>query len=114
MELDATMLGQRLRQYRNTKGYTIDDVSEITGLSSNFIGNIERGSDNPSLATLLKLCNALEINTDSVLIDYLKNFDNDSTMKQIIKELSVLSQEQQEKVLSIITILKSFNNNENK
>ena len=53
-------VGQRIRQLRKSKGVTQDYVSELAGITSGYLGQIERGEKTPSLSTLAKIANALD------------------------------------------------------
>ena len=52
--------GQRLRQIRRYKDFTQEQVAGVTGLSAEFISNIERGRNAPSFETIEKLAEVLE------------------------------------------------------
>ena len=65
--MDYAKLGMRVRQQRVLNRLTQEQLAEKTGVSSSFIGHIERGEKKASLETLVALCNALEI-TPSVLL----------------------------------------------
>lgn len=54
-------IGARLKTLRTAKKVTIKALAEATGLSVGFISNIERDVNNPTINSLMKLCNALEI-----------------------------------------------------
>jgi transcriptional regulator with XRE-family HTH domain len=62
------MLGKRVKEYRRQKGLTQQKLAEKTGLSFNTITKIEQGiGDSPTLKTLLKLSEALEIGLDELV-----------------------------------------------
>lgn len=69
MNLDFKKLGVRLRAVREKRKLTQEELAEMIGMSNNFISNIERNYSIPSLETLVKICNALEITPDYVLLD---------------------------------------------
>ncbi len=52
-------LGARLKAAREAKNYTLKQTSEISGLSTGFISQVERGQADPSLSSLKKLAGAL-------------------------------------------------------
>ncbi len=54
-------LGSRLKQLRQERRLTQEALAEAAGLSYKFIGEIERGSGNPTVTTLSALAGALEI-----------------------------------------------------
>lgn len=66
---EATLImGQRLREARTEIGFSQMDVAEITGIHFTNIAKIERGEANPSLITIIRIADALDINP-SRLVD---------------------------------------------
>lgn len=61
MENPYQMSGKRIRFFREQDGLTQAELAEKTGLSDNFIGLIERGIKHPTLETLNKIAEALEV-----------------------------------------------------
>jgi len=55
------LVGDRIRFLRKAKGWSQEELGEYAALSYKFIGEIERGTVNPSLDTLLGISNALQI-----------------------------------------------------
>lgn len=56
-----------LREYRKKKKITISDLAEKTGLSTGYISQLERGLVEPSLASLRKIADVLEVSLFSLL-----------------------------------------------
>lgn len=56
-----TLLGRRLRDIRKAKGWTQEELGSKADVSYKFIGEIERGLQNPSFDVLVKIADALEI-----------------------------------------------------
>lgn len=54
-------VGARLRQLRQARKLTQEDLAERAGLSYKFIGEVERGRGNPTLTTLASLSEALGV-----------------------------------------------------
>lgn len=54
-------IGSRLRKLRKEKSFTLKNLSSKTGLSQSLISKIELGNTSASVATLLKLSNALSV-----------------------------------------------------
>ncbi|MDE7246134.1 MAG: helix-turn-helix domain-containing protein [Oscillospiraceae bacterium] len=59
-------LGARLRTARNSRGFTLDQLSDRSGYSSRHIANIEKGDVNPSFEVLFNLVKALGVSFDTV------------------------------------------------
>jgi transcriptional regulator with XRE-family HTH domain len=57
----ARAIGGRVRQGRNSRGWTLDQLAERSGVSRRMLVSIEQGSANPSIATLLLISDALGI-----------------------------------------------------
>ena len=55
------MLGEKIRNTRKNKGLKLGELAEITDLSSSYISQLERGLIEPSLTSLRKISNALNI-----------------------------------------------------
>ena len=58
------MIGSRIQEIRNKKGLTQDQLSEKVGISSKYLSSIERGKENPTLNTILKLARSLDVKPD--------------------------------------------------
>ena len=65
--MNYELLGRKIRQQRKEKKYTLEQLAEKLNVSTTFIGQIERAKGIPSLETLVKIANILEISTDSLL-----------------------------------------------
>jgi transcriptional regulator with XRE-family HTH domain len=57
----ASAIGARVRQERQARHWTLDHLAELAGVSRRMVINVEQGSANPSVGTLLKLSDALGI-----------------------------------------------------
>ena len=55
------MLGQRIKQIRNSKKLTQDEFADILGLTKNFISLIETGNRTPSDRTISDICRVSNI-----------------------------------------------------
>lgn len=53
--------GERVREIRKQKQYTLQDMAEKTGLSIGLLSQIERGIVDPTVGTFWKICSALNI-----------------------------------------------------
>lgn len=55
----SKQVGLRIQEIRKSKGLSQEDLSELIGLTKNYIGLLERGQRNPSLKTLTHIAQAL-------------------------------------------------------
>jgi len=63
---DISLVGSRIRHLRKAKKFTQDYVSEISGISSGYLGQIERGEKTPSLNTLTNIAKSLDTTVESL------------------------------------------------
>lgn len=85
------LLGKRIRSLRVARGWTQQDLGEKAGISYKFIGEIERGKQNPSFSILAKISDALDIELKELF-----RFSNEiPTRKELEKEV--------ERILKIMT-----------
>jgi transcriptional regulator with XRE-family HTH domain len=54
-------IGARVKQERNARRWTLDHLAEVAGVSRRMVVNVEQGTANPSVGTLLRLSDALGI-----------------------------------------------------
>jgi transcriptional regulator with XRE-family HTH domain len=61
-------IGACVRQHRTAHGWTLDDLADRSGVSRRMLITIEHGEGNPSIATLLRISDALGVGLP-VLVD---------------------------------------------
>jgi transcriptional regulator with XRE-family HTH domain len=57
----------RLKELRTAKGITQPQLAEMAGLTKAGIANLEQGRREPSLSTVIALCQALGVKCDTLL-----------------------------------------------
>lgn len=63
----VSLIGERVRARRNARGWTLDELAERSGVSRRMLVNVEQGVSNASIATLLRLSEALAIGLPSLV-----------------------------------------------
>ncbi len=66
-EYDGCIVGPVLRQLRKERKMTVDYVSEVTGLSTSTINQLEQGGRNLSMKSLYILMNAYQVDANTML-----------------------------------------------
>ncbi|MNJ31052.1 HTH-type transcriptional regulator PuuR [compost metagenome] len=61
LSIDGFNVGSRLRAARKAKGLMIEDVANRVGVSKSFISRFERDAVQASVATLLRVCDAIGV-----------------------------------------------------
>ena len=69
------VIGKRIQDARSKKGYTQDYVAEQIDKSIDIYRSIVNGRSVGSVATLLNICNVLDITMDYIFIDLLDKKD---------------------------------------
>ena len=100
-------IGIRIAQRRKEIKMKQNTLAEKTNLSNNHISNIENGYSVPSIETFAKICNALNITPDYLLLGTLKsnnipqnivdklNLCNDKSLSLISKIIDIVLAEQE-------------------
>lgn len=61
-------IADNLKKLRVKKGYSLEKVARLADLSLNTIAKIENGvNTNPTIETLTKIANALEVGVDDLI-----------------------------------------------
>ena len=104
---DMRAIGNKLLMIRKKTGLTQAEVAEAAGLSDRTYADIERGTVNMRTETILKICEALHITPDEILIE---NSTTEHKQAELFARLSLCSPKERETALNILDIyLKSLN-----
>jgi len=58
---DSLQFGRLLRERRRALDLTLNDIATRTGLTKGFLSDVERDKTSPSVASLINLCEALDL-----------------------------------------------------
>lgn len=70
MQTVAELFGSTLRRIRKERGLSQEALAERTGLSTNFIGEMERGLKAPGLTVIVRLARALGTSVQELLAEF--------------------------------------------
>ena len=85
--LNYEKLGLRIREARKSKGYTQEKLSEMVGLSPNYLSRVETNNGGViSLPALVKICNVLGVGMDYLLTDSLTAAQTDALALNSLSE----------------------------
>ena len=76
------LVGLRIKHLRKSRGVSQEELSEKVGMSSKYLSSIERGKENPTLDTFIKLAQALNVE-----ISELFNYAGDKSVQESKKYL---------------------------
>ncbi len=60
-------VGRNLQAIRKSRGLSLDNVAELSGVSKAMIGQIERGDSNPTISVLWRIVNGLGISFTALI-----------------------------------------------
>lgn len=75
------LLGENIKRYRKVKGLTQQELADKLGISLNFMGKIEVAFSKPSLDTLIKIAEGLNISVSDLC-----RFDDIISIKNSIND----------------------------
>ena len=64
-----THVGKQIKKAREAAGYTQDEFAEIIQMGTKNVSAVERGVVGVSLSTIKKICAALYVSSDTLLMD---------------------------------------------
>ena len=101
--IDYTEIGHKIRQSRISHSYSQEQLAELTGISTAFLGHIERCTRAISLETLVSLCSVLNISIDYLLLDEIP--ETDSEITALLSEVKSKGDIQYRKFVNIMKAL---------
>ena len=104
MSIDYTLLGNRVSKLRKQKGLTQWALAEKADLSNNYLSNIENCHSIPSLETLVKLCSALEVTPDELLLGVSKN-EEQYLSAEIFEKINACTAQEKNLIYGFIDLL---------
>ncbi len=102
MEIDYAQLGKRIAKRRRVLNLSQGEVAEATGLSNNYISNIENNHSIPSIETLMKVCKALNTTPDYFLLGIFKQVD-DNVFTEISEKIRLCNKQKLKLINHFIT-----------
>ena len=90
MSLDYSIIGERLKKARISKGFTQEQLAEKIDVSVAFLSRVERGNSHINLKRLNQLCRLLDVSEGYILNGASSNADNylDKEFSDLLKNCS--------------------------
>lgn len=102
--LNLKEIGNRIKKYRKQKGFTQAQLAEIIDISTIHMSHLETGSVAMSLECMIKVCNALEVSPDDLLIGEFE-LNNNATIKQLAEITKNLSSDENKLLIDFALLL---------
>lgn len=58
-------VAENIKRLRKIRNYSLDQLSALTGVSKGMLAQIEKGSSSPTITTLWKIANGLQVSFTS-------------------------------------------------
>ena len=106
---DNFSLGERLRNLRQSRGMSQEQVAHIADITPAYLGQVERGTKNITVHTLEKVCTALNI-TLADFFSTAKERDRsiDEVSNQILHQLHDKSKSEKQAILKMVKLVFSI------
>lgn len=100
--LDMHEIGNKLLAIRKRTGMTQAEVAEAAGLSGRTYADIERGTVNMRVETILRICEALHITPDSILTQ--SSTEMTASQEEILAQLNACAPKDKETALRLLSV----------
>lgn len=95
-------IGRRIRALRQARKLTQAQVAEAVGIDPSFYGQVERGTNTPSLKTFLAVADVLEVDPAELLPSRKRGSGKDPYPEILSRLVSDLTPKRREFVLSVL------------
>ena len=99
------LLGRRIRSLRTVRKLTQQELGEIADINYKFLGEIERGQQNPSFQILVKIAAALEVELPELFRLETEITDRKEILNRIDEIVESLDDESLRKILLLLRVL---------
>lgn len=106
MDEISIKIGNRIKQLRNSRGISQEELADHADLNRAFFGQIERGQKNATVKTLNKICMALDISLHEFFSYDLYEVDPETVSFR--KTASLLRQLDEREATQILDIMKKI------
>ena len=99
------LYGKSLREIRKKNNLTQEEVSQLTGLETKYISQIECGNAKGTINTMIKFCNAYSVTPNDILKKFVKNSTAQKELNIYNDKFIKLNKRDRNIVLSLIDAL---------
>lgn len=102
--MDLSAIGKRIKEARERKHMTQEELAELTDLSPTHISVIERGVKMPKLETFIVIANELGVSADTLLQDVV-DMSVEGSANELTTSILNLPEIERKKILKVFEIL---------
>lgn len=100
--LELREIGNKLLAIRKRRGMTQAEVAEAAGLSDRTYADIERGTANMRIETLLQICRALRVTPNDILTE--DNASPSLQQEMLLQQLDSCAPENKDTALQLLSV----------
>ncbi len=101
--LDLQTIGENFYHVRRMRGMTREDVAERADISDRTYADIERGTVNMRIETMLRICKALDVTPDDVFVKS-ETIQNNLKKEDIFDRLDTCTKKETETALRLLSV----------
>ena len=105
------ILGQRIRNYRTSMGFSQEKLAELAGCHPAYIGQIERGEKNATIESIEKIAFALGVSLSKLFFELGVGDASTDIPLECYEFVSAKSKVEQERILNILLEIDKYKNN---
>ena len=95
--------GKRIRALRVERGLSQEELANAAEITPAYLGQVERGQKNPTVLTIERICDALNISLAAFFSEAVPRLSvEDEAEKQILGQLGMLTPEEKNIILQAI------------
>lgn len=99
---DLHEIGNKLLNLRKRMGMTQAEVAELAGLSDRTYADIERGTVNMRIETILRICYTLHVTPDEIFV--VKDISLTAKQEELWEKLNACNPKDRETALQLLSI----------
>ena len=97
-------IGNRFLFFRKKKGLTQMELAEIAGLSDRTYADIERGTVNMRIETFIRICRALSITPNEILLAEPDGVHEKMSEERLIEMLNVCNGRERDTAVKLLSV----------
>ncbi|MBQ8288020.1 MAG: helix-turn-helix transcriptional regulator [Clostridia bacterium] len=102
--ISSEAFGKRLKEIRLKKSIPIEHIVSKVGCTRPYLFQLERGQKNPSMDTLIRLIQVLDVSADEILCDYIPKRGTQIIAGNLVEQIASLPKESRERLEAHINL----------
>lgn len=96
-------IGRRIREIRQQQALSQEQLALRAGITTAYLGMVERGEKNPTVAVIERICHAANLSLPDFFASHrIENIETDEISQQILCQLAGRTTEEKALILQII------------